>query len=295
MTIDPSKLSPLGERGRRPGRVDGPPISVDEMDGRPIAPARSGTEGLATEPTVLACRELVRSFGSRTAVRGLSFEIAAGEAYGLLGPNGAGKTTTIRMVCGILEPDSGSVTIDGIPNSGRDGRRARAALGYVPQDVALFPTLTLGENLEFWARMCGVPRRGRAERIVEALRTVGLATRADDRLERTSGGMQRRLNLAAALLHEPRLLVLDEPTVGVDAQSRASLLETIGQMRDDGVAVLYTSHYLDEVERLCDRVGIIDHGELLLEGAPDEIVGRVDGQGDLQELFLDLTGRELRD
>jgi linearmycin/streptolysin S transport system ATP-binding protein len=243
---------------------------------------------------VLCCEGLARAYGDRPAVRDLSFQIRAGEVYGLVGPNGAGKTTTIRMVCGILEPDRGSVTVAGGAIGGRAGRRARAALGYVPQELALFPVLTLAENLEFWSRMYGVPRRHRAPCIAEALARVGLADRAGDRADRTSGGMQRRLNFAIALLHEPRLLVLDEPTVGVDPQSRASLLDTIGRLRDEGTAVLYTSHYLDEVERVCDRVGIIDHGVLLVEGTPGEII-RGGGDNDLQDVFLRLTGRELRD
>jgi ABC-2 type transport system ATP-binding protein len=243
---------------------------------------------------VLCCQGLARAYGDRPAVRDLSFQIRAGEVYGLVGPNGAGKTTTIRMVCGILDPDRGSVTLAGGAIGGRAGRRARAAMGYVPQELALFPVLTLAENLEFWSRMYGVPRRRRARCVAGALACVGLADRAGDRADRTSGGMRRRLNLAIALLHEPRLLVLDEPTVGVDPQSRASLLDTIGRLRDGGTAVLYTSHYLDEIERVCDRVGIIDHGVLLVEGTPGEIV-RGGGDNDLQDVFLRLTGRELRD
>jgi ABC-2 type transport system ATP-binding protein len=263
-----------------------------------FADSRSSSDAVTTVgapgAVVLRCQRLARAYGDRPAVHDLSFEIRAGEVYGLVGPNGAGKTTTIRMVCGILEPDRGSVTVAGGAIGGWAGRRARAAMGYAPQELALFPVLTLAENLEFWSRMYGVPRRDRARCIARALACVGLADRAGDRADRTSGGMQRRLNLAVALLHEPRLLVLDEPTVGVDPQSRASLLDTIGRLRDGGTAVLYTSHYLDEIERVCDRVGIIDHGALLVEGTPGEIV-RGGGDNDLLDVFLRLTGRELRD
>ncbi|HZM42484.1 MAG TPA: ABC transporter ATP-binding protein [Acidimicrobiales bacterium] len=262
---------------------------------------QTGTDGGAdpgprpeSQPPVLVCSELVKSFGERGAVDRLSFEVRAGEAYGLLGPNGAGKTTTLRMVCGILPSDHGTATIDGRAVSGRDGARARASLGYVPQGLALFPTLRLDENLRFWAKLAGVPRGQRRARVAEALALVGLEDRARDRVEQCSGGMQRRLNLAVALLHRPRLLVLDEPTVGVDPQSRASLLDRLAQLRDGGAAVLYTSHYMDEVARLCDRVGILDHGRLLEEGDPHELPARY-GCEDLEAVFLQLTGRELRD
>jgi ABC-2 type transport system ATP-binding protein len=255
-------------------------------------PAPSGQ--VRDDRPTLACSALRKRFGERSAVDGLAFDVRAGEAYGLLGPNGAGKTTTIRMVCGILPPDGGSVTIAGRAVSGREGAAARAALGYVPQGLALFPSLSLVENLRFWAQLQGVPRRGRDERVHEALELVGLADRATDRVEHCSGGMQRRLNLAAALMHRPRLLVLDEPTVGVDPQSRAALLDRLAELRDEGTAVLYTSHYMDEVERLCDRVGIIDHGTMLVEGTPQGLPAIYDVP-DLEAVFLQLTGRELRD
>ena len=252
------------------------------------------------ERMVLSCRNLHMAFGERSAVEGLSFDIAAGEAYGLLGPNGAGKSTTIRMVVGILEPDRGQVTVDGRPISGpqarsRDRYEAQAALGYVPQDLALLPTMSVVDNLRFWAKLYGIPRRLRRERFDEVLAAVGLEDRARERVENCSGGMRRRLNLAIALLHHPRLLVLDEPTVGVDAQSRASVLDTLRGLRDAGTAILYTSHYMDEVERLCDRVGVIDHGQMLAEGPPTELLLDRPDLVDLEGLFLELTGRDLRD
>ena len=165
----------------------------------------------------------------------------------------------------------------------------------MPDDIALFPALTLEENVLFWCRVYGLRRRQRAVRTSEVLELVGLLDRAGERLERCSGGMKRRVNLAVGLIHRPRVLVLDEPTVGVDAQSRANLLATIGALRDQGTAVLYTSHYFDEIGRLCDRVGIIDHGRLIVEGAPDDLVRDGGGTEDLEGLFLQMTGSELRD
>jgi linearmycin/streptolysin S transport system ATP-binding protein len=244
---------------------------------------------------VLACTDLWMSFGDRPAVAGLTFSVRAGEAYGLVGPNGAGKTTTIRMVCGILAPEAGSATVGGRSLVGPGGRAARGQLGYVPQGLALFPTLTVAENLTFWAKLGGLSRRERRARSAEVLDVVGLADRARDRVEHCSGGMQRRLNLAIALLGRPRLLVLDEPTVGVDPQSRAALLDGLAALRDGGTAILYTSHYMEEVERLCDRVGIMDHGRLLAEGTPADLVALHDCVFDLEGVFLRLTGRALRD
>jgi ABC-2 type transport system ATP-binding protein len=244
---------------------------------------------------VLSCTNLHKAFGTRQAVADLSFDVAAGEAYGLLGPNGAGKTTTIRMVCGILAPDRGQVTLAGRPVDNRKRRSTVGALGYVPQGLALFPTLTVLDNLRFWAKLYGVPRHRRAERVATALALVGLEDRGRDRVEHCSGGMQRRLNLAIALVHEPQALVLDEPTVGVDAQSRASLLDTLGRLRDMGTAILYTSHYMDEVERLCDRVGVIDDGRMVVEGEPKILIDTRPELADLESLFLELTGRALRD
>jgi ABC-2 type transport system ATP-binding protein len=238
----------------------------------------------AAPAPVLRCDGLTFAYKDTPVVKELTFEVRPGEAYGLLGPNGAGKTTTIRMVGGMVEPGSGSVVITG-----------GGPLGYVPQDLAVYPTLTLAENLRFWATMQGIGRRDRRARVDEALAEVGLTDRAGDRFDHCSGGMQRRLNLAVALLARPPLLVLDEPTVGVDPQSRAAVRAALSRRRDDGTAILYTSHDMDEVTRLCDRVGILDHGQLLAEGPPADLVASRPGAGDLEGLFLELTGRALRD
>ncbi len=234
---------------------------------------------------VLSCRDLRKRFGDLVAVGGVSFDVAEGETYGLLGPNGAGKTTTISMVCGLLERDGGEVLVDGrlMTTTSVDTKRA---IGYVPQEIAVYPDLTARENLRFFARLYGMD--GAKARIGEVLQLIGLADRADDRVDEYSGGMQRRLNIGLGLLHSPRLLVLDEPTVGVDPQSRHAILESVEGLSAEGMAVLYTTHYMEEAERLCDRVGIIDLGELKAEGTRQELVGLVGGR---DRVLLTATGR----
>jgi ABC-2 type transport system ATP-binding protein len=243
----------------------------------------------AVEP-VLVCRDLRRRYGQRLAVDGVGFRVDPGETYGLLGPNGAGKTTTISMICGLLRRDGGEVTVAGA-SLDRDPGAVKAAIGYVPQDIALYPDLSGGENLRFWGRMQGLSGRELAARVDAVLEVVGLADRARDKVADYSGGMQRRLNIGAGLLHRPRLLVLDEPTVGVDPQSRNAILENVEALRGEGAAVLYTTHYMEEAERLCDRVGIIDQGRLIAEGTRRELVAQI-GERDRIELAAsgDLVG-----
>ena len=246
---------------------------------------------------LLECEGLVRRFGDRTAVDDVGFEIAPGETYGLLGPNGAGKTTTIRMVCGLLDADEGRVRVDGATIDRRSAA-ARSAIGFVPQDVALYPDLTASENLAFFGRLYGLTRRDLEGRVAEVLELVALSDRAGDRVETFSGGMKRRLNIAAGLVHRPRLLVLDEPTVGVDPQSRHAILESVQALGSDGMAVLYTTHYMEEAERICDRVGIIDRGRLVAEGTRRELVAqiaehdhvRLAATGDLAALAAECAG-----
>jgi len=227
---------------------------------------------------VLECHDLHKAFGDLVAVDGIGFHIAEGETYGLLGPNGAGKTTTISMVTGLLERDAGEVTLDGEPLTSST-TEVRRGIGLVPQELALYPDLTATENLTFFARLYGMPRPLARRRIAEVLEVTGLADRAGDRVEKYSGGMKRRLNIGIGLLHTPRLLLLDEPTVGVDPQSRNAILESVERLSGEGMAVLYTTHYMEEAERLCDRVGIIDHGRLEAEGTRHELVQMV-GQRD---------------
>ncbi|MCC6223652.1 MAG: ABC transporter ATP-binding protein [Thermoleophilia bacterium] len=223
---------------------------------------------------VLACAGLRKRFGDLVAVADVGFTIAEGETYGLLGPNGAGKTTTISMICGLLERDAGDVTVAGRTMTTR-AVEAKAGIGYVPQELAIYPDLTARENLAFFARLYGLPRSAIAERVAAVLGVIGLVDRADDRASEFSGGMKRRLNIGIGLLHRPRLLVLDEPTVGVDPQSRNAILDGVEELSRGGMAVLYTTHYMEEAERLCDRVGIIDGGELKAEGTRRELVALV--------------------
>ncbi len=238
---------------------------------------------------MLSCRGLSKRFGELVAVRGVSFEIAQGETYGLLGPNGAGKTTTISMACGLLEPDAGEVIVDGKPMTTHSVAE-KAAIGYVPQELAIYPDLTARENLHFFARLYGMTPAAATARTEEVLSVIGLTDRASEQTKNYSGGMQRRLNIGIGLVHRPRLLILDEPTVGVDPQSRNAILESVGQLSAEGMAVLYTTHYMEEAERLCDRVGIVDLGELKAEGTRAELVGLVgehdrvslEGVGDLR-------------
>ncbi len=233
----------------------------------------SSGSGAVSSP-VLACNGLRRSFGDLVAVNDVSFSVAEAETYGLLGPNGAGKTTIISMVAGVLEGDGGEVLVDGVrmlPGA----LEVKSRIGYVPQDIALYPDLSGEENLLFFAALYRLPRREARTRVAEVLEVVGLTGRAGDQVKKYSGGMKRRLNIAVGLVHRPRLLILDEPTVGVDPQSRNAILDSIEQLSAAGMAVLYTTHYMEEAERLCDRVGIVDLGHLVAEGRPRDLTARL--------------------
>ncbi len=248
---------------------------------------------------VLVATGLTRTFGDRTAADDVGFEIAAGETYGLLGPNGAGKTTTISMVCGLLAPDAGSVTVRG-EQMRTERCAAKGHLGLVPQDLALYEDLSGRENLEFFGRLQGLEGDTVKRRCDEVLELVGLTDRADERVEDYSGGMKRRCNIGAALLHEPELLILDEPTVGVDPQSRNAILSGIADLQAAGMAVLYTTHYMEEAERLCDRIGVMDEGRMVAEGSTAELVAlvgenpvvRLNGDGDISRLSGEVAGIE---
>ena len=229
---------------------------------------------------------LHKRFGDIHAVNGVSLHIKTGETYGLLGPNGAGKTTTINILTGLLERDSGTVTVAGIPI--RPGSTAgKSAIGLVPQDLAIYPDLTGEENLRFFASLYGLPRGETRSRIDEVLEVIGLADRRKDRTSKYSGGMKRRLNIGIGLLNRPQLLVLDEPTVGVDPQSRNAILESVEALSGEGMAVLYTTHYMEEAQRLCDRVGIIDSGKVIAEGTIQQLVARI---GERDQLRIEATG-----
>lgn len=213
---------------------------------------------------------LVKRFGDIHAVDGVSFEVREGEIYGLLGPNGAGKTTTFSMIAGLLGADAGRVTVGGV-DVAADPLGVKRQLGVVPQEVAVYEELTARENLRLWAGLYGLAGSELDEAVDRALDEVGLAGRSKEPVERFSGGMKRRLNLSLGLVHRPKVVLLDEPTVGIDPQARASILEVVRRTATEGAAVLYTTHYLEEAERLCDRIGIIDHGKLLAEGTLTEL------------------------
>jgi ABC-2 type transport system ATP-binding protein len=225
---------------------------------------------------LLKIQRLSKSFGNTRAVDEVGFEVRAGEIYGLLGPNGAGKTTTISMICGLLKPDVGEVVVDGT-SFWSDPQKARGIMGVVPQEIALYDELSGRENLEFWGRVAGLSRGDARARAGELLEALTLTDRANDPLKKYSGGMKRRINLGCALLHRPRLLLLDEPTVGIDPQARMNILEFIRRLATDGTAILYTTHYLEEAESLCQRIGIIDHGRLHAEGTLAELQNRLGG------------------
>ena len=216
-------------------------------------------------PSLLDIDHLSKSFGSLKAVDDLSFSVEAGEAFGLLGPNGAGKSTTMMMICGLLQPDGGEVRLEGHPLDRRQPA-SRLRLGVVPQDLAIYPDLTARENLMFFSGLYQLAGAERLRKVDEALERVGLTARANDLANTFSGGMKRRLNFAAAVMHDPVLLILDEPTVGVDPQSRAHLIDCIRDLQKKGTAIIYASHYMEEVQAVCSRAAIVDHGRLLACG-----------------------------
>ena len=240
--------------------------------------------------------------GQQVAVSDISFSVQSGQIFGLLGPNGAGKTTTISCISGLLRPTAGRVRVAGFDIQ-THGREARAVLGVVPQELALYPEVSARANLEYWGGIQGLSRHELRERVPALLERVGLADRAKEPVKKFSGGMKRRLNIAAGLVHDPKVLLLDEPTVGIDPQSRTRVLEIIRERADAGVAVLYTTHYMNEAETLCDEFAIIDHGEViargeleaLLQQAGDAIKRATVPEPSLERLFIHLTGKDLRE
>jgi ABC-2 type transport system ATP-binding protein len=235
-------------------------------------------------PPLIRLDSLRKSFGPVVAVDGVSLEIARGEAFGLLGPNGAGKTTTISMFVGLLAPDSGKVEIGGADPTVPSTRRR---IGICPQSVSLYPELTGRQNLAFFGKLQGLRGRALRARVEWALDFSGLTDRADGRVGTYSGGMQRRLNLAAGLVHDPEILLCDEPTVGVDPQSRNHIYESIERLRDDGRTILYTTHYMEEAQRLCGRVAILDHGRILALGTPGELIAEHGGAASVEAQLQD--------
>jgi ABC-2 type transport system ATP-binding protein len=245
---------------------------------------------------LLAVDDLHYAYGDRAAVVGATLTVAPGECFGLLGPNGAGKTTLLSCVAGLRAPQRGSMTFRGEPYHPHATPAQRALLGLVPQELALYDDLTARENLAFFARVQGVPSGQVGDRVAQGLALAGLEGRADDRVASFSGGMKRRLNLAIGDLHRPALLLLDEPTVGVDPQSRSHIFTSLKALVEDGRTLLYTTHYMEEAQRLCDRIAIMNEGRVRDVGSAAELAGRAGLAGaDLEAVFLHLTGRTLRD
>ena len=223
---------------------------------------------------MLLIQDVVKRYGSLTALNGVSLEVKAGEFFGLLGPNGAGKSTLMSLVCGLRPPDAGTLSLDGVALSMSDFT-GRLALGLVPQHIALYQELSADQNLRIFGQLYGLRGSLLRERVEEALVAVQLAERRKDQVKNFSGGMQRRLNLAAALLHRPKLLLCDEPTVGVDPQSRNAIFEYLERLNREGLTIIYSTHYMEEATRLCTRIGVIDHGEILAHGTLDELLTRL--------------------
>lgn len=245
---------------------------------------------------IIEIKGLTKTFknADEPAVKGISFSIYKNEVFGLLGPNGAGKTTTISILCGLFAPTGGQVIIDG-KNLHENAMAIKQVIGIVPQDIALYPTLTARENLQFFGAMYGVNGHLLKERIELWLQKLGLKQAADKRVAQYSGGMKRRVNLIAGILHQPKILFLDEPTVGVDVQSRNVIMEHLTELNKAGTTIVYTSHHMQEAETFCTRISIIDHGKILTEGSPRQLIANHPGCADLEDVFLRLTHRRLRD
>jgi len=228
------------------------------------------------------------------AVNGVSFKIYKNDVFGLLGPNGAGKTTTISILCGLYPPTSGKITIDGMSLNDNISS-IKQIIGVVPQDIALYPTLTARENLEFYGSMYGLSGKNLKDAINNWLEKLGLTKAANKKIETFSGGMKRRVNLIASILHQPKILFLDEPTVGVDVQSRTVIIDQLKELNKQGTTIIYTSHHLEEAENFCTDIAIIDYGKILIQGSPKNLIAQNTNAKNLEDVFLNLTKRNLRD
>ncbi len=238
--------------------------------------------------SILEVHNLVKKYGEFIAVNGISFDIKEGEIFSLLGPNGAGKTTTISMLSTLYVPTSGDATIGGHSIT-KNPMAVKQVIGVVPQELALYEDLTAHENLIFWGQMYGLSGKALSSRVDEVLEQIGLTEKARNRVKTYSGGMKRRVNIGVGLLHKPRLLFMDEPTVGIDPQSRRAILDTVKGLNKQGMTVLYTTHYMEEAEELSDRVGIIDHGELIAIGTQKELTQQI---GQTETLILHLGEKD---
>ena len=263
-----------------------------------LTPKRRSVE--RTRDAEVTVQNLIKRYGKFEAVKGISFSISKGEIFGLLGPNGAGKSTVINMMCGYLHPTEGEITICSFSIQKQE-KLIKYLIGVVPQELALYVDRTALENLRFFGEIYGLSALERKARADEVLNFVGLYERRKDPVKIFSGGMQRRLNIAIALMHSPRFLLMDEPTVGVDPQSREHIFETIERLREEGTTILYTTHYMEEAERLCQQIAIMDEGRIIAQGTLSQLLAMLDSARiiqrphGLQELFLQLTGKSLRD
>lgn len=247
---------------------------------------------------VLKTEGLTKKYDNKAVVDHVSLEIAKGEVFGLLGPNGAGKSTTINMICSLLKPTSGKIELFGMDIK-KNGKKIKDKIGYIPQELAIHGNLKAWENVELFTALYNVKGQALKDAVQESLEFVELQDRRNEFAKNFSGGMKRRLNIACALGHKPELLIFDEPTVGIDPQSRNFILERIKSLSEQGTTVIYTSHYMEEVEALCTRIAIMDNGRIIACGTKEELKKMVRGDGEdritLEEVFLSLTGKKLRD
>lgn len=248
--------------------------------------------------TILKLDGLSKKFGNKTVVDHISLEIKEGEIFGLLGPNGAGKSTTLNMICSLLKPTSGNIEIFGM-NASNNMRKIKKKIGYIPQELAIHGNLKAWENAELFTSLYGIKGKELKSAIDESLEFVGLLDKKNNYAKNFSGGMKRRLNIACAIGHKPELMIFDEPTVGIDPQSRNFILEKIKTANKNGATIIYTSHYMEEVEAICTRIAIMDNGRIIATGTREELVRLVTSEPDsnisLEEVFLTLTGKKLRD
>lgn len=223
-----------------------------------------------------------------------SMDIKKGEIFGLLGPNGAGKTTLISILCGLVKPTSGSFTIDNLDYA-KNANAIKKNIGVVPQEYALYPTLTARENLLYFGSMYGLKGNNLKEKVIDSLAFLGLLKFADKRIETFSGGMKRRVNLIAGILHNPKVLFLDEPTVGVDVHSKNVIIAYLKELNKNGTTIIYTSHHLSEAQDFCTQIAIVDRGIIYAKGTPKDLIAATDNARNLEDVFISLTGKELRD
>lgn len=248
------------------------------------------------EDIILRTSELTKKYNNKTVVDGLSLEIKRGEVFGLLGPNGAGKSTTMNMICSIVKPSAGKVELFG-KDAVQHRKEVIRRIGYIPQDLAIHGNLKAWENAELFISLYGIKGEALKKAVDSSLEYVGLLDRKREFAKNFSGGMKRRLNIACAIGHDPELLIFDEPTVGIDPQSRNFILEKIKESNSNGATVIYTSHYMEEVEAICTRIAIMDNGKVIACGTSSELKKMISGNDDitLEEVFLTLTGKKLRD